>query len=620
VGYISDVAGRIRDFLRGDKEQLAIQMAKGTSASGYPQTGYDLLQAYGYDVLSDYLRLEHDLLSRYVDYEEMDDYPEVSAAVDIYADDASQPETQINRSVWIDAQDEGIQQVLDDLFHKTLRMDEEVWEIARTLVKYGNDFEELLVTHEGVRGFNFLPPPTVRRIEGPRGELFGFVQDFKGKFGYSPQEFQNIIATRAASRQGGSDKQGYGGLDKVAALEDWEVVHFRLRGKHRRSIYGYSVLESARWIWKRLMLLEDAALIYRLQRAPERYAFYVDVGDLPPAEALAFVNRVRQQHKKTKFFNPTTGKLDLKFNPMSQDEDFFVPVRKGTEGARIEVLGAPSWQHMDDIEYFRDKLFAALKVPKAYMGQEEGVARAVLSSEDVRFARTVLRVQRELRNGFAKVCRVHLSALNIDPYATDYDVKMTVPSAIFELAQLEVRNARADLAGRMKEFVSLHWILSNVFGLNDADIEKIVGQRTDDAIKEQVDGAKGQMAAQELMQPQGQEQQPQEGEPNGPPAPQAPAEPDEGAEMASPEDARASMGRFAAAMRHRSGERAARRGSRGNRISEEDLFKYQNRQTEKRASDKLEQLLKNDKAFAKRLADIGSMLHEIGAVNSARRH
>jgi hypothetical protein len=180
-------------------------------------------------------------------------------------------------------------------------------------------------------------------------------------------------------------------------------------------------------------------------------------------------------------FTHNTGKLDLKFNPVSQDEDFFIPSRKGQEGTRIEVLGAPSWQHMDDIEYFRSKLFAALKVPRAYMGQEEGVARAVLSSEDVRFARTVLRVQRELRNGLSKICRIHLAALNIDPYAADYDIRMTVPSSIFELAQLEVRNARADLASRMKEFVSLHWILSNVFGFGDSDIEMIMSQREEDA-------------------------------------------------------------------------------------------------------------------------------------------
>lgn len=276
MGFFSQVANRVRQAWTRDKETVPLQLAKGAAMGGYPQSGYDLLSAYGYDVLGDYLRLEQDLLSRYIDYEEMDDYPEISAAVDIFADDSTQPDTQIHRTVWVTSPDQNVQQTLDDLFNRRLRIDEEIWEIARTLVKYGNDFEELLVTPQGVVGLNFLPPPTVRRIEGPRGELFGFIQDFQGRFGYSPEEFKQIIAKRTSSMTGAAlpGDRSMQGLDpSLAAMEDWEVVHFRLRGKHRRSIYGFSTLEAARWIWKRLILLEDSALIYRLQRAPERFAF-----------------------------------------------------------------------------------------------------------------------------------------------------------------------------------------------------------------------------------------------------------------------------------------------------------------------------------------------------------
>lgn len=588
MGFFSNVATRIREYWRTDKEQAMIQIAKGTMSPGRPETGYDILQAYGYDVLSDYLRLEHDLLARYVDYEEMDDYPEISAAIDIYSDDASQPDTMQRRSVWLTSDDATIEQLGDDLFHRTLRIDEEIWEIARTVVKYGNDFEEILVSPDGVIGLNFLPPPTVRRIEGPRGELFGFVQDFKGRFGYSPEEFKQVLATRTAMLQGGAfdaSQAGYGGFDKVAALEDWEVVHFRLRGKHRRSIYGYSVLEPARWIWKRLMLLEDAALVFRLQRAPERYAYYVDVGDLPPAEALAYVNRIRQQNRKKKFVNPTTGKLDLKFDPMSYDEDFYIPVRKDSAGNRIEVLAAPNWQHMDDIEYFRDKLFASIKIPKAYLGQEEGVARAVLSSEDVRFARTVLRVQRELRNGLGKVFRVHLASLNIDPSKTTWDIHMTTPSAIFELAQLEVRNARADFAGRMKEFVSNYWLLSHVFGMNDEEINTIIKQRKDeveaDAALQAIAGAKANKAAAMYT-------------PNSP--------------------------EVQAATRLDAGRAAFRTLPpwRTNGISEKELFAG-SREAEKRAAGKLDKMLKNDLLLAHRMKELGGLLHDLqDSVHSIR--
>ena len=599
------VADRIRNWRQRDKESTALEFAKGGTSAGYPSTGYDLLQAYGYDVVSDYLRLEHDLLSRFVDYEEMDDYPEIAAAIDIYADDATQTDMQINRSLWVSSADKDVENNLNRLFHKTLRLDEEIWEIARTTVKYGNDYEEVLVNEHGVRGLNYLPAPTVRRVEGPRGELFGFIQDFKVRTGYSPAELQQILAARAAMQQGGSVRN-----EKVTALEDWEVVHFRLRSKQRRSIYGHSVLDSARWIWKRLMLLEDAALIYRLQRALERYAFYVDVGDLPPREAMAFVNRVRQQFKKRKFVNPSTGKLDLKWEPLSQDDDFFVPVRKGTDSTRIEVVGSPSWQHMDDIEYFRDKLFSAMKVPKAYLGQEEGVARAVLSSEDTRFARTVLRVQRELRNGFSKVARIHMAALGVDPAKIDYEVHMTTPSSIFELAQLEVRNARADLASRMREHVSLHWVLANVFSLGDKEIETVIKQREEDTVRDLTAEGKGQAAAQRL--------QPQEGGFGGgfsgsaagaPAAPAASPAGETTPESVTGPEAAASMQRFQRALHSYRSPRSLLTG-RARGISEEELFRG-NREAEKRAEGKMDTILRQNKIMRGRLDEVRGLVREI---------
>lgn len=598
MGFFSGVGSRIREYFRKDKDKAAIAFSSGATgnASG---SGYDVLSQFGYEVMADYLRLEHDLLSRFVDYEEMDDYPELATAIDIFADDATQPETQLNRTCWVESSDANIQRLLDrDLFQRRLRMDEDIWEIARTIVKYGNDFEELLVTNEGVIGLNFLPPPTVRRIEGLRGELFGFVQDFKGRFGYTPAEFDQILAQRSAAS---GDVVGDDPLD-VVALEDWEVVHFRLRGKHRRSLYGYAVLEPGRWIWKRLMMLEDAALLYRLQRAPERFAFYVDVGDLPPAEAFAMLNKVRQMHKKKKFFNPTTGKLDLKWEPLSQDDDFYIPVRKGTEGARVDVLGAPSWQSMEDVEYFRDKLFSAIKVPKAYLSQEENISRAVLSSEDVRFARTVLRVQRELRNGLGKVCRTHLAALNIDPYAVDYDVRMTVPSSIFELAQLEVRSARADLAGKLGDFVSMHWLLSNIFGLSESEIQTVTKQREEDAIQKAMNEGKaeamGEIAGAQVRKDTAADA----------------AEPDFGAEDLQPEAAPVPQPASRFQMRRSSRERSRRKRV---GISEQELLAG-NREAEKRAGDKLDKLLKSDKRTAYNLAELKGLLYDLKGASERR--
>ena len=616
MGFAGDVAKRISAAFSRDKDRANLQIAKGSTSERIDGSAIDVLTGVGYDALSEYLRLDQDLLLRYADYEEMDDYGEIATALDILADDATQPDSVMHRTVWVTSPDKTVQQVIDDLFNRTLRMDEEIWEVARTLCKYGNDFEEILVNEDGVRGLNYLPAPTVRRLETPKGDLLGFVQDFKGRFDFTGNDYQSILAAKFS---GPSPSNGPGDLTQapISAFEPWEVAHFRLRGKERRSVYGHSSLEAARWIWKRLMLLEDAALVYRLQRAPERFAFYVDVGDLPPQEALAFVNRVRQNFRKKRFVDPGTGKLNLKFESLAQDEDFFVPSRKGVDSTRIETLGAPQWQAMDDIEYFRDKLFAAIKVPKAYLGQEQGVARAVLSSEDVRFARTVLRIQRELKNGLRKIVRVHLSALNIDPYAVEYDINMTVPSAIFELAQMEVRTAKADLAARMKEFVSLHWILSNVFGMSETEIKEIQKQRRGEAI----DDAKTQGDAMAAAQPP----MPEGGVPGEAPPEEAPPEetPPEGEFGPPPTEAsRLVIPRNMNLVERRLHQRrmdAHRRGlSTRNGISDRELFEGKNTAAEQRATEKLNMLLKNDRGMELRLRELGGLLRDLRSTGFRR--
>lgn len=611
MGFASDIANKVRGFFSKDKETAAKQLSRGVSADRFSGSASDLLNTVGVDGLSEFLRLDSDLLARYADYEDMDDYPELAAALDILADDATQPNTPINRTMWVTSKDQTVAQTLDDLYHRTLRMDEEIWEIARNLVKYGNNYEELLITGNGVVGLNFLPSPTMRRVEADKGELLGFVQDYKGKYVWTPQEFDAALKQRGVAATPNLMTPS-GVASKVTAFEGWEVAHYRLRGKYRRSLYGYSALEPARWIWKRLVLLEDAALIYRLQRAPERFAFYIDVGDLPPQEALGYVNRVRQQFKKKKWVNPSTGRVDMKFDPLSQDEDFFVPSRKGSDSARIETLGAPQWQSMEDIEYFRDKMFAAIKVPKAYLAQEAGVARAVLSSEDVRFARTVLRIQRELTNGSRKIGRVHLSALGIDPARVDWDLNMTVPSAVFELAQMEVRNARADLANRMREFVSMHWMLSNVFALSDKEIETIFNQRAEDDARVAVSQAQAQAAQQAVMS----------AVPGGMPGAEAGVE--VGAEAGAEPDAEAgaapeSVQVTARALRE--GKILLSPGARSTRsrpLSERELFAG-DRESERRATEKLDALMKSDRRVAARVEELRGLMTDLKAAVGSRR-
>lgn len=619
MGFFSDVAGRIRNIWAKDKSQVPLQLAKGTVSAGYPNSSYDILQAYGHDALGDYLRLEMDLLSRYCDYEEMDDYGPISQALTILADDSTQPNVEQHKTIWVSSSDKTVAESLDDLFNKRLRMDEDIWEIARTMCLYGNDMEEVLVTENGVVGLNHLPPPTVRRIEGLRGELYGFVQDYRGRFSYTPEEFKQLLGQRTAMMRGNTLRPGMRnmqGLDpSVTPLEDWEVIHLRLRGKHRRSLYGVSALESARWIFKRLILLEDSAMLYRLQRAPERFAFYVDTGDLPPDQALAHVRKVRSAYKKKKIVDPVSGKLDLKFNSLGQDEDFFLPSREGKDGTRVEVLAGPVWQHMEDIDYFLSHLFTAMGVPKAYLAQDENINRSTLSSQDVRFSRSVLRIQRELQNGLRKIARIDMAARGIDPFKVEYDVHMTVPSSIFELAQLEVRTARADLASRMREFVDLGWLYEHVFGLSDEDAKIIERGRERDVENQLVWQAKGQAKAEKFT---GGDQQPGaapgmsgagvpggQGEP-GPGMPPKPETPQKVPPALMVQDRGPGIGPGLL--------RSQQRG-----ITEQEMFRTLGGGSDRRASQKLDRLLENDKALAHRLAEIRELVQMTAQMSRGRR-
>lgn len=496
-----DLARRIRDVWIRDKEMAAHRWAEGeVNPSTNPNDHLSVINDYG-SRLATYLRVEHDLLTRYLDYETMDDYGEVAAVLNIYGDDATQPDTVHGRRVWVQSPDKDLELLLNGLLHDRLRIDEDLHSITRTCCKYGTDAEEIIVhPDEGVVALNHLPTPTFRRIEGTRGRLYGFVQDFSGRLAYTIQDFQKLLEKQRAMGSPSMRREPEMIFHRTAplepiAFEPWQVVQFRHHGKYRNSIYGHAVLEPARWIFRRLILLEDLAVLYRAQRAPERHAFYVNVGNRPLNEARALLNEVKQMYKKKKFVNPATGKLDMRLETLAPDEDIFIPVVDGNEMTRIDTITAPSWQHMDDIEYFLKKLFGALHVPRAYLGQDENLTRQTLSSEDVRFARTVLRVQQAIKLGIEKICRVHLAALDIPLDDVVFSVHMTVPSAIYELAQVEVKSAQAGLALQLVDSMSDKWIKRNIHHLSDEEIEEVWKEREAEAVRK----AKMEAAAMKIM-------------------------------------------------------------------------------------------------------------------------
>ena len=356
-GFTTSVSSALRSYFSRTPQRQAAELQRGgipaVSLAGMP---YNLVTQFGYDALANYLRIDQDLQQRYTDVEEMDEYPEISVGLDIYADDATSPDLDREQSIWAVSQDKKVADELNHMLHKQLLVEDDSWGVVRTLCKYGSVFGEALVTDQGLVGINYLPPPTVRRVEGPRGQLLGFIQDIRGEFNISLEDFYTLAAQQQMSREGnGADIPSAMGRPpgELTVFEDWELIHWRLRGKHLRSVYGNGVVDPARWIWKRLALLEDALLIYKLERAPARYAFYIDVGELDAERGLAFVNRVKNSFTRQKFVNPNTGKLDMRFNPLPVAASTPVPQLDGRsitieQMAREYDKGAKHWVYSVD--------------------------------------------------------------------------------------------------------------------------------------------------------------------------------------------------------------------------------------------------------------------------------
>jgi hypothetical protein len=599
-GFIQQVGQGLRQFFARSPEFVAADLRKGGMPSveraGLP---YNLVSQFGYDTLAEHLRIDQDLMARYADYEEMDEYPEISSAYDIYADDSTMPDMEEGKSIWVTSENGQVAKELDMVLHKRIMVEDDIWGLNRTLGKYGNAYGELVVAEQGLVGINYLPPPTVRRVEDPKGKLLGFIQDTRGEFNISLEDFYQLAKEQAAGRSRGRTP------GEMTVFEDWELIHWRLRGKHMRSVYGHGVADPARWIWKRLALLEDAILIYKLSRAPARYAFYIDVGELDNVRGLAYVNQVKNNFIKKKFMNPQTGKLDMRHNPLAHDEDFFIPSRNGKDSTRIEVLQGPDYAETDTLDYHRDKLVAGLKVPKAYLGYGGEATRASLSSEDIRFARTVMRIQRETRSGYRRALRVHLVAIGADPDRLDFDVQMSVPSAILELAKLEVLSATADVATRMGEQVSTRWILTKLYKFSEEEAAQLMDEREEEQLRKgETEANIQQMAMQAQAEVQsdfqaGAEEQPGE---------------EGGGEEQGGEPGQEAARRYGKALQERRKVNAgrAKKLSEVMRATREGWRKeFESKNRTRYGEDRLHEVLKNDRALAKRLTSIEGMLADI---------
>ena len=256
-------------------------------------------------------------------------------------------------------------------------------------------------------------------------------------------------------------------------FENWQIAHFRVLGNDKHAPYGTSVLDPSRRIFRQLTLLEDAMMAYRIVRSPDRRVFYIDVGNIPPQDVEQYMQKVMTSMKRNQVLDADTGRVDLRYNPMSVDEDYFIPTRGG-QSTRVESLpGGTYTGDIDDVKYLKDKLFSALKIPQSYLFRGEGADedKATLAQKDIRFARTIQRLQRVIITELEKVAIIHLFTLGYrENDLISFKLSMNNPSKIAELQDLEQWRTKFDVASAAAEgFFSKRWISENLFAISEEE-------------------------------------------------------------------------------------------------------------------------------------------------------
>jgi hypothetical protein len=412
--------------------------------------------------------LQINRLERYKDFDQMDEVGEITLAMDMYADEASLISPESKHVVQVQAKSKRVKEELEDLFFNTLMIDRDARPITRYLAKYGDAPFEITLTsnRDGVQALRFMNVYYFTRIETKFGDLVGFF-------------FQDPLTPTPVF------------------LHPCQCMHLRLTSyENIYHPYGRSLLDGARKDFKRLRLMEDAALVYRITRAPEKRIFSIPVGNIPPREVPQYIELIARTFKKRKFVDPATGSVNERYSPLIQEDDFFLPKRPDGSGPTIDTLpGAENLDAIADIEYFKKKMISALKIPFSRVGigdQSEPDGKS-LSSVSPEFAKAIQWIQREIASGLKKVAIIHLA---LRGYSVDdmknFDISMTAASAIDELYRIEAWNSRAEIIDRLMGIGTFtpKWVMTTFTDLSEDEVQEMQQELSGQA-GEELGGAGG---------------------------------------------------------------------------------------------------------------------------------
>ena len=430
------------------KSHLVDRYSKLHSGLDLNNTGY-----------STFAQLQAARIGLFKDYESMESDSIIASALDIYADESTM-KSEYGNIIEIHSDNNNIKEILNNLFYDILNIEFNLWPWVRNMCKYGDFFLFLDVKDKyGITNVVPLSAYELVRSEGEDPE-----NPYYTKFYLESTDSQHPYFNRGQKKS-------------QIEFENFQVAHFRLANDSNLLPYGKSMLESARKVWKQVTLMEDAMLIHRVMRAPEKRVFKIDIGNIPPNEVDNYMQRIINKMKKTPFIDEATGDYNLKFNIQNLTEDFFLPVRGGDSGTQIDSMPGMTYDSTEDLEYLKNRLLAALHVPKAFLGYEESLgSKATLAAEDVRFARTIERIQRIIVSELTKIAVVHLYSQGYqDAELVNFDLKLTNPSTIYEQEKIELWSNKISLSRDMMDngMMSSEWIYKNIFNFSDEKIKEM---------------------------------------------------------------------------------------------------------------------------------------------------
>lgn len=388
-------------------------------------------------------------LQLFRDYDMMDNDPIIASVLDIYADESTVKD-EFGKILTIKTDDTQIQEILQNLFYDILNIEFNLWPWIRNMAKYGDFFLYLDIDPEyGIVNAIPLSVYETIRIEGEEpGNPFSVRFEIQNDFlSLGKKEFDN-----------------------------YEIAHFRLLADTNFLPYGKAMIEGGRRTWKQLQLMEDAMLVHRIMRAPDKRKFKIDLGNIPPAEVDTYMQRIIDKMKKVPLMDPKTGDYNLRYNMMNITEDFYLPVRGKDSGTDIETMQGLQFNAIEDIEYLRKKLLAAFKVPKSFIGYEEDInGKATLAAQDVRFARTIERIQRIMISELTKIAIIHLYVQGFtDEKLINFEISLTNPSTLYEQEKINIWKEKFALAQQMTGgqtiLLSQDWVYNNILELSDEQI------------------------------------------------------------------------------------------------------------------------------------------------------